>query len=154
MLSAEGRFPMTEATARGPIIIRPQAEGKAPPLALEAKGQSLVVTEVAGGGAASGAPSSDPRAREVAPLHVHHDDDEAWYVISGALRFRFADEVVEAEAGSIVFVPAGVAHTFGGDARYLLILTRRLNDLIAELHATDRSQHADVFRKYRSELVE
>jgi mannose-6-phosphate isomerase-like protein (cupin superfamily) len=27
-------------------------------------------------------------AIEVAPLHVHHEDDEAWYVIEGAMRFR------------------------------------------------------------------
>ena len=30
-------------------------------------------------------------AEMVAPLHVHHADDEAWHVISGALRFRLAD---------------------------------------------------------------
>jgi mannose-6-phosphate isomerase-like protein (cupin superfamily) len=27
----------------------------------------------------------------VAPLHVHHEDDEAWYVLEGALGFRLAD---------------------------------------------------------------
>ena len=24
----------------------------------------------------------------IAPLHVHHEDDEAWYVLSGTLGFR------------------------------------------------------------------
>jgi len=47
-------------------------------------------------------------ASEVAPLHVHHQDDEAWHVISGALRFRLADREVIAPAGSTVLVPAGV----------------------------------------------
>ena len=45
-------------------------------------------------------------AQEVAPLHVHHADDEAWHVISGALRFRLADREFAAR-GSTVLVPAG-----------------------------------------------
>jgi mannose-6-phosphate isomerase-like protein (cupin superfamily) len=67
-------------------------------------------------------------------LHVHHEDDEAWHVLEGRLRFRFADRVVEATAGATVFVPAGVAHTYEAiDARYLIILTLRLAALIDEL---------------------
>lgn len=48
-------------------------------------------------------------ATEVAPLHVHHVDDEAWHVGSGALRFRFEDEEVIARAGATVLVPAGTS---------------------------------------------
>jgi mannose-6-phosphate isomerase-like protein (cupin superfamily) len=32
----------------------------------------------------------------IAPLHVHHADDEAWYVLEGTMRFRLGDEVLEA----------------------------------------------------------
>lgn len=28
----------------------------------------------------------------IAPLHVHHADDEAWYVLEGVLRFRIGDD--------------------------------------------------------------
>jgi mannose-6-phosphate isomerase-like protein (cupin superfamily) len=28
----------------------------------------------------------------IAPLHVHHGDDEAWYVLEGVLRFRLGDK--------------------------------------------------------------
>ena len=45
-------------------------------------------------------------------LHVHRSDDEAWHVLEGSLRFRFADREVDAPAGTTVFVPAGVAHTY------------------------------------------
>src|SRR4051812_40890000 len=31
-----------------------------------------------------------------ATLHVHHADDEAWYVLGGTLHFRFADRESEA----------------------------------------------------------
>src|ERR1700730_15172115 len=40
-------------------------------------------------------------------LHVHHEDDEAWHVLEGGLRFRFADQTIDVNAGSTVFVPAG-----------------------------------------------
>src|SRR5579872_2410895 len=68
-------------------------------------------------------------------LHKHHADDEAWHVLAGTLRFRFADGTVDVAAGGTVFVPAGVAHTYQAleGARYMLILTQRLRDLIAEL---------------------
>ena len=89
-------------------------------------------------------------------LHVHYADDEAWYVREGTLHFRFGERSLDAGAGSTVFVPAGVAHTFTAseDARYLLILTPRLRDLIAELQTTrDAARHAEIYRRHRSELI-
>lgn len=97
-------------------------------------------------------------ASEVAPLHVHHVDDEAWHVIAGALRFRFAGEEFIADAGSTVLVPAGVAHTFGNagpaPSRYIIILPARLDEMISLLHGADRAQHAAIYRRYESELLE
>src|SRR5712671_4183462 len=77
----------------------------------------------------------DWRGSGPAALHVHHEDDEAWHVLEGTLHFRFIDRVVEARAGTTVFVPAGVEHTYDAfeAARYLLILTPRLRDLVAAL---------------------
>ena len=43
--------------------------------------------------------------RFIAPLHVHHADDEAWYVIEGALVVRAGDRDVEVPAGGAVIVP-------------------------------------------------
>ena len=97
-------------------------------------------------------------AEMVAPLHVHHHDDEAWHVISGALRFRLADREFEASAGSTVLVPAGVAHTFGNagpsPSRYLLIVPSRLDELISSLHSASAAERASVYRRYESELLE
>lgn len=89
-------------------------------------------------------------------LHVHQADDEAWHVLEGVLRFRFADREVEVTAGQTVFVPAGVPHTYEAiAARYLIILTPRLAALIAELQRTpDRQRHAAIYRVYESELLE
>jgi mannose-6-phosphate isomerase-like protein (cupin superfamily) len=97
-------------------------------------------------------------AEMVAPLHVHHADDEAWHVISGALRFRLADREFVAGAGSTVLVPAGVAHTFGNagpePSRYIIILPARLDELISSLHAAAPAERAAVYRRYESELLE
>ena len=97
-------------------------------------------------------------AHEVAPLHVHRADDEAWHVMSGALRFRFADDVITAGAGSTVLVPAGVAHTFGNagpqPSRYLIILPTRLDELIKRLHEADPAEHPAIYRSFESELLE
>jgi len=42
---------------------------------------------------------------------VHRSDDEAWHVLEGRLRFRFADFEVDVGPGTTVFVPAGVGAT-------------------------------------------
>ncbi|MGH8979937.1 MAG: cupin domain-containing protein, partial [Acidimicrobiales bacterium] len=93
-----------------------------------------------------------------APLHVHYADDEAWHVISGALRFRFKDRVIVAQAGATVIVPAGVPHTFGNaapdPARYIIILPAKLDELIEQLHSTDPTAHDAIYRRYDSELLE
>lgn len=109
-----------------------------------ARGGTLVVHEWTGSG---------PKK-----LHVHHEDDEAWHVLAGVLRFRFVGGSLDVPAGGTVFVPAGLAHTYealGDDARYLLILTPRIDELIREIQKTkDRSGDAELYRRYASEVVE
>ena len=46
------------------------------------------------------------------PLHTHAGEDESWYVLEGALRFRLGDEIADAPAGTFVFVPRGTPHCF------------------------------------------
>lgn len=89
-------------------------------------------------------------------LHVHHEDDEAWHVLEGELRFRFQTGREVAKAGATVFVPAGVAHTYdaGPGTRYLLILSPRLRALIAELQSSPAHEHPAIYRRHASELLE
>jgi mannose-6-phosphate isomerase-like protein (cupin superfamily) len=92
----------------------------------------------------------------IAPLHVHHADDEAWYVLEGSLGFRLGEREVEAREGSGVLVPRGTPHTYWNagtePARYLLVMTGRIARLIEELHAGVDDVPA-LFRKYDSELL-
>jgi quercetin dioxygenase-like cupin family protein len=90
-------------------------------------------------------------------LHVHYSDDEAWHILEGTLTFKFIDRQVEAPAGTTVFVPAGVPHAYyeaHGPTRYLIIMTPRLRDLIAALHAAPREEHNTIMRRFESEVLE
>jgi mannose-6-phosphate isomerase-like protein (cupin superfamily) len=108
---------------------------------LSAIGKSMVIHEWSG----SGPPY----------MHVHYQDDEAWHILEGELKFQFIDREVIASKGTTVFVPAGVAHTYfihKSPSRYLMILTPQLNDLIAELHQSKFEKHSEVMKKYHSEI--
>jgi mannose-6-phosphate isomerase-like protein (cupin superfamily) len=47
-----------------------------------------------------------------APLHVHHDEHEAFYVLEGELEIACGGQRYGAPAGAFAFLPSGVAHTF------------------------------------------
>lgn len=90
-------------------------------------------------------------------LHVHHSDDEAWHVLQGELSFRYSDRTEIARAGTTIFVPAGMPHTYsaGAGARYLIILTPRIAALISALQSDrDPTHQQDIYRRFDSELLE
>lgn len=77
--------------------------------------------------------------RQGPPLHVHAREDESWYVLSGHLRFRADDALLDAPAGSFVFVPRGTRHCFQNigdeDARILVLFTPSGMERFFEEHA-------------------
>ncbi len=98
--------------------------------------------------------------RLIAPLHLHHHDDEAWYVVEGTLRILVGDKEIEARAGAGVFVPRGTPHTYWNPtpnpARYLLVMTSNIHRLIQAIHAMpDRNPAAlrAAFADHDSELL-
>ncbi|PYP93741.1 MAG: cupin domain-containing protein [Candidatus Angelobacter sp. Gp1-AA117] len=98
--------------------------------------------------------------RPIAPLHLHEQDDEAWYVLEGTLFVQLGDTEVEARAGSAVFASHGTPHTYWnpgpGPARYLLVMTSNIYRLIQEIHATTDRSHEGMqrlFAKYDSKLL-
>jgi quercetin dioxygenase-like cupin family protein len=59
------------------------------------------------------------------PLHVHHDEDEWFYVLEGELTLWVGGRVITAGSGSFVYGPRDVPHTFtvsSEQARFLLVL--------------------------------
>jgi mannose-6-phosphate isomerase-like protein (cupin superfamily) len=123
----------------------------APPLTeRELRGEDFVLVEWR-------ADTSSSPERPIAALHVHHHDDEAWYVLQGTLGFRIGDSVVTAEAGSAVLVPKGTPHTYWnagpGEARYVLVMSPSTRALIEEVHAGTGESYAEIFRRHGSELL-
>ena len=49
------------------------------------------------------------------PRHIHHREDEAWYVLDGKMTFFVGDEVLTADAGTFVYAPMGIPHDFTVD---------------------------------------
>ncbi len=105
-----------------------------------------------------GGVSAQPRL--IAPPHVHHNDDEAWYVLQGTLCIRSGDQIIEAGAGSSVLVKRGTPHTYWNPGpepvRYLLVMTSNVYGLITDIHAlAERTPAAlqAVFRQHNSELI-
>jgi uncharacterized cupin superfamily protein len=129
----------------------------APPLAgniLGSPNDSFVVAEWQD----PGGPTEPPRL--IAPRHVHHHDDEAWYVLEGILRVQSGENEIEARAGSAVLVPRGTPHTYWNAGptrlRYLLIMTPNIFSLIQGIHALKERTPAtlqQLFRNHDSELL-
>lgn len=61
-----------------------------------------------------------------APLHVHHREDESFWVIEGEIEFQVGGDSVSAGPGSFVFGPRDVPHRYTvkkGPARMLFLFT-------------------------------
>jgi mannose-6-phosphate isomerase-like protein (cupin superfamily) len=102
-------------------------------------------------------PGVTSRERPIAGLHVHHSDDEAWYVLSGRLGFQVGSEEVEVPAGDSILVRRGTSHSYwnavADPTHYLLVMTPRIHQLIESLHSGERSDWARIFEEHDSELL-
>lgn len=58
------------------------------------------------------------------PFHMHHKEEETFYVLEGELTFFSGSEKIQAQPGSTVFLPRKIPHGFRADtAARILILT-------------------------------
>src|SRR5207244_11385937 len=58
------------------------------------------------------------------PLHLHHNEDEWFYVTEGELTFWVGGQVIKAATGSFVYGPRNIPHTFtvsSPQARFLVV---------------------------------
>ena len=58
---------------------------------------------------------------EIAPgreleAHVHHEEDDAFYILEGEMTFLLGGDPVPAPPGTFVLVPPGVEHGFRNDS--------------------------------------
>lgn len=103
-----------------------------------------------------------------APLHVHHGEAEAFYILEGTIQLTCGDDTLTAATGDFVYAPRGIAHKYTviGDtpARLLLLFSRPgFESFFAEAGAPldqpptgppDPEQFQRVLGKYDLELLE
>ena len=72
-----------------------------------------------------------------APLHVHHRDDEGFWILEGDVTFEVGDATIEAHAGDYVFGPRDIPHRYtvgAAGCRMLFLMTPGgFEDLVMEM---------------------
>ena len=103
------------------------------------------------------------------PLHVHHTEDEGFYVVEGSITVQLGEELIEVGAGEHAYGPHGIPHRFtvGPDgARMLWILAPGgFEDFIEEVsvpaeaptvppaHVLPPENAAEIVLKHGNELL-
>jgi quercetin dioxygenase-like cupin family protein len=62
------------------------------------------------------------RKGNVPPPHIHHREDETFYVLEGEMTFFIGDRTIKAAPGTMVFAPRDVVHSFTIDSEQVRIL--------------------------------
>jgi len=95
-------------------------------------------------------------------LHLHHEMEEAFYVLEGTIEYTRGDQTILATAGSMIQIPPGVAHKFrnvgAAQARHLALVTPgmaglRVMEAAARVGFSDPQALADEFLHHNSELL-
>ena len=62
------------------------------------------------------------RKGNVPPPHIHHREDETFYVLEGEMTFSVGDRTIKASRGTMVFLPRDVVHSFTIESEQVRIL--------------------------------
>jgi mannose-6-phosphate isomerase-like protein (cupin superfamily) len=46
------------------------------------------------------------------PAHIHHQEEEGWFILEGSLQFQIGERTTLAGPGSFVLAPRGSVHSF------------------------------------------
>ena len=75
----------------------------------ETQGQFALIEAVAG-------------KRNAPPRHIHHREDETFYVLEGEITVSVGDQTIKATPGTMVFLPRDIAHSFVIESEHLRML--------------------------------
>ncbi|WKA55659.1 quercetin 2,3-dioxygenase [Planococcus shixiaomingii] len=72
------------------------------------------------------------------PLHVHHNEDEAFYVLEGKVTFQVGEKTLNGKVGSFIFAPRDIPHTYRVEgeapAKFLtMMMPSKMEQLFIEL---------------------
>jgi len=98
------------------------------------------------------------------PLHLHHREDEAFYVLEGEYEVRCGENKIRATPGSFILAPREIPHTFrnigSGPSKVLVIATpagiekffEELSEL-AKQGPPDIEKVKEIAERYEIELM-
>lgn len=132
----------------------------APGSGIPARPGAAILADAATTGGSLGAVESRLPVGASPPRHVHHAEDEAFYVLGGSLTVACGEERFRAEPGSFVYLPRELAHTFRvvgvRPARLLIIMVPAGFEDFFTIHAdpnTDPEAFAEIYRRRRIDIV-
>jgi quercetin dioxygenase-like cupin family protein len=64
------------------------------------------------------------RKGNVPPPHIHHREDETFYVVEGEMTFSVGDRTIKARPGTMVFLPRDIVHSFAIESEQARILVQ------------------------------
>jgi mannose-6-phosphate isomerase-like protein (cupin superfamily) len=106
------------------------------------------------------------------PLHVHHREEEGFYILEGSATFQIGDQTIKAKAGDYLLGPRDIPHKFDTGpegCRMLFIMTPGgFEDLVRDMgepagsrtlpplsdEEPDMARVAQIAEKYGCELLE
>jgi quercetin dioxygenase-like cupin family protein len=98
-------------------------------------------------------------------LHLHHSQNEWWYVLEGDFLFQVGDQTFRVQAGGTVFGPRGVPHAFRcvGKAQGKMLLAfdpaGQIEEFFREIAkpgidaGVGRHDEKEILRRYGMEFV-
>lgn len=103
----------------------------------------IKVTAEQTGGLLSIIEVTEPPSAE-GPWHVHHREDEGFWILDGDVTLQIGDETIEAHAGDFAFGPRGIPHRYTvGETgcRMLFIMTPGgFENLVREMSVPAKSR--------------
>ena len=101
-------------TAYPRTIVLPPREGKTVSVLGDQYTYKAVGADT--GGAYGLVETTAPAGSAGPPPHIHHMEDEAFYVLEGELTVLIGAQVRKAAAGTFAFIPRGSVHTVANEA--------------------------------------
>lgn len=96
------------------------------------------------------------------PAHFHTQEDEAFYVLEGEMEFTLSDKKIRAGAGTTVFLPRGITHSFkvleSGARALVMTFPSGIEKMFRELDALpagppDFAQVTSICKRYGIHFV-
>jgi mannose-6-phosphate isomerase-like protein (cupin superfamily) len=99
------------------------------------------------------------------PYHVHHAEDELWYVLEGSVRLVSGQTSVVADKVGLAYLPRDIPHGFEvvglAEARMLAVVApsgfeafvEELSEHAPPTHSPDMTKLAEVAQRYGLEIL-